>query len=83
MAHGLSEEQLAVFKETFSHLDKDGDGSVTPDELGTVMRSLEHVLIHLGEKFTDEKMEIMVKEADVDGNGKVNYHEFLKMMMEL
>ncbi|XP_054844191.1 calmodulin, flagellar-like [Eublepharis macularius] len=83
MAHWLSEEQLAIFKEAFSHFDQDGNGSVSPDELGTVMRSLEHVLSHLGEKFTDERMDAMVKEADVDGNGKVNYEEFLRLMMEL
>ena len=40
MADQLSNEQIAEFKEAFSLFDKDGDGSITTKELGTVMRSL-------------------------------------------
>ena len=40
MAETLSEEQVAEFKEAFSLFDKDGDGTITTKELGTVMRSL-------------------------------------------
>ena len=39
-ADQLTEEQIAEFKEAFSLFDKDGDGSITTKELGTVMRSL-------------------------------------------
>ncbi len=40
MADALTEEQIAEFKEAFSLFDKDGDGTITTKELGTVMRSL-------------------------------------------
>lgn len=33
---GLSEEQVAEFKEAFALFDKDGDGVITTKELGTV-----------------------------------------------
>ena len=36
----MTEEQIAEFKEAFSLFDKDGDGTITTKELGTVMRSL-------------------------------------------
>jgi calmodulin len=36
----LSEEQVAEFREAFSLFDKDGDGTISTKELGTVMRSL-------------------------------------------
>lgn len=39
-ADQLTEEQIAEFKEAFSLFDKDGDGTITTKELGTVMRSL-------------------------------------------
>ena len=39
-AKSLTEEQIAEFKEAFSLFDKDGDGTITTKELGTVMRSL-------------------------------------------
>lgn len=38
MADQLTEEQIAEFKEAFSLFDKDGDGTITTKELGTVMR---------------------------------------------
>ena len=36
MAEQLTEEQIAEFKEAFSLFDKDGDGTITTKELGTV-----------------------------------------------
>merc|ERR1712206_22176 len=133
MADQLTEEQIAEFKEAFSLFDKDGDGTITTKELGTVMRSLgqnpteaelqdminevdadgngtidfpeflslmarkikdvdkdgngfisaaelRHVMTNLGEKLTDEEVDEMIREADVDGDGQINYEEFVKMM---
>lgn len=37
-------------------------------------------MINLGEKMTDEEVEEMIKEADEDGDGLVNYQEFVRMM---
>ncbi|XP_053112231.1 calmodulin-like protein 3 [Hemicordylus capensis] len=68
------------FVRTFSHFDTDGDGFITRKELGTAMRSLEHVLVHLGEVFTDEKLDEMIKAADTDGDGKVSFQEFVRMV---
>ena len=38
MAEQLTEDQISEFKEAFSLFDKDGDGTITTKELGTVMR---------------------------------------------
>ncbi|EAN33001.1 EF hand family protein [Theileria parva strain Muguga] len=147
MADQLSEEQIAEFKEAFALFDKDGDGSITSKELGTIMRSLgqnpteaelqdmineidansngsidfpefltlmarkmkecdteeeliqafkvfdrdgngfisaqelRHVMTNLGERLTDEEVDEMLREADVDGDGKINYEEFVKLMV--
>ena len=35
----------------------------------------------IGEKVTDEEVEQMVKEADLDGDGLVDYEEFVRMML--
>ncbi|GAM17285.1 hypothetical protein SAMD00019534_004600 [Acytostelium subglobosum LB1] len=69
----LSEEQIAEFKEAFSLFDKDGDGSITTKELGTVMRSL-------GQNPTEAELQDMINEVDSDGNGTIDFPEFLSMM---
>lgn len=38
-------------------------------------------MINLGESLTDEEVDQMIKEADLDGDGLVNYEEFVKMML--
>lgn len=51
----------AEFKEAFKLFDKDGDGTITTKELGTVMRSL-------GQNPTEAELQDMVNEVDEDGN---------------
>ena len=48
------------YKEAFSLFDQDGDGAITQDELGTVMRSL-------GLNPTDCELKDMIREVDADG----------------
>ena len=36
----------------------------------------------LGEQMTNEEVEEFMREADVDGNGKLDYDEFVKMMLQ-
>ena len=66
-----SEEEL---HEAFKVFDKDGNGTISAAEL-------RHVMTNLGEKLTDEEVDEMIREADVDGDGEVNYEEFVKMMV--
>lgn len=65
------EEEL---KEAFRVFDRNGDGFISAPELRLVMTNL-------GEKLTDEEVEDMIKEADLDGDGLVNYDEFVTVLM--
>ncbi|ETO09562.1 calmodulin [Reticulomyxa filosa] len=82
----LTDEQIAEFKEAFSlftinNQNKtksneqkiDGDGTITTKELGTVMRSL-------GQNPTESELQDMINEVDSDGNGTIDFSEFLAMM---
>ncbi len=37
-------------------------------------------MTNLGEKLTDEEVDEMIREADVDGDGQINYDEFVDMV---
>uniref|UniRef100_A0A8C8FXP6 EF-hand domain-containing protein n=1 Tax=Oncorhynchus tshawytscha TaxID=74940 RepID=A0A8C8FXP6_ONCTS len=71
----------AEFKEAFSLFDKDGDGTITTKELGTVMRSLGQNPTEAElQDMINEEVDEMIREADIDGDGQVNYEEFVQMM---
>ncbi len=53
-------------KQAFRVLDADGNGYITPRELHRVMRNL-------GENLTEDEISEMVKQADLDGDGRINY----------
>ena len=63
------------YKYCFPFLIKDGDGLISADELMQVMSNL-------GENLTDDEVGMMIREADVDGDGQVNYDEFVKMLLQ-
>ena len=54
--------------------DRDGNGFISAAEL-------RHVMTNLGEKLTDEEVDEMIHEAGVNGDGLINYEEFVMMMM--
>lgn len=69
----LTEETIKEFREAFSLFDKDGDGSISVAELGTVMRNM-------GQNPTDGELEQMISEVDADGNGLIDFAEFVTLM---
>ena len=73
MEDQLSEEQISFFKEAFNLFDKDGNGFINTNELDSVLRSL-------GQNPTEVELQEMISEIDSDGNGSVDFPEFLTMM---
>jgi len=62
---------ISEFKEAFSLFDKDGDGTITTKELGTVMRSL-------GQNPTEAELQDMINEVDADGTRNNKNHIIAK-----
>ena len=52
---------------------QDGNGFINRQELAVVM-------MNLGETLTGEEINSMIEEADIDGDGQINYEEFYNMM---
>ena len=50
-------------------LDHDGNGYISADELRAIMSNL-------GEELSEEEINEIVQEADIDGDGQIDYEEF-------
>ncbi|XP_063685150.1 uncharacterized protein LOC134819254 [Bolinopsis microptera] len=63
-----------VYKKAFAIFDKKHDGFIDPSEL-------KHIMTNIGEDMGDSEIAEMMKEADVDNDGKLSYDEFLEVML--
>ncbi|XP_045181462.1 calmodulin-like isoform X2 [Mercenaria mercenaria] len=69
----LADEVCYEMQDAFNIFDKDGDGFITKDEL-------KRVLTQIGDKMPEELADEFLKEADLNGDGKIDYQEFCKHM---
>ena len=60
-------------RQAFKVFDADGNGTISKVELKRVMDML-------GEKLNDAQIDEMMKEADINGDGEIDFGEFKKMM---
>lgn len=57
-----SEEEI---REAFKVFDRDNNGFISAAEL-------RHVMTSIGEKLTDDEVDEMIREADTDGDGRID-----------
>lgn len=68
-----SESQIRELRESFRLFDKDGDGSISTEELGKVLRDL-------GQYPSVDEIRQMVQEIDINGDGRFSFEEFIQFM---
>jgi len=71
-----SDDQEADLREAFKIFDRDRDGFID-------MRELKKVSMMLGTLLDQQEIDELMEEADVDGNGKLDYAEFVKMLLRV
>lgn len=60
--------------ESFEQFDKDSTGFVT-------MEDFKKICTTMGERLTDEEVDELIKEMDLDPNGMLEYKYFIKILM--
>jgi len=68
-----SDDVTKELRAAFSFFDRNCNGVIEMDELEAAMKSLGYVV-------SDKELRMMIGEVDVDGNGKIDFDEFVRMM---
>ena len=71
ISHTDMEQELI---NAFKIFDGDGNGRISTPEL-------KHIISNIGGNITDEEIDVMIKEAEPDKDGQIDYHQFIRMMM--
>ena len=72
----LNAEQMEALKEAFAKFDIDGSGDIDAEEIVGAMSNM-------GVKVTLAEATKMIQEVDQDGNGKLDFTEFILMSQDL
>lgn len=71
----FSEKQKQEFLQAFNLYDKSSDQKIGQEELSSIVKNMSN---HL----TKEELKQMIIEADEDGNGVIDFDEFLSLMQQ-
>lgn len=76
IAEHLSVEEVEVIRDMFSLMDTDNDGKVSFEELKAGLKKV-------GSQLAEPEMKMLMEVADVDGNGVLDYGEFVAVTIHL
>ena len=68
-------DQTAEIREAFRIFDRDGNGFIDSKEL-------KHIVTQMGQVLTNAEADEFMLEADLNGDGKLDFDEFMQMMLK-
>ena len=71
----FSAAKIQEMRNAFGLFDRDRDGTINAKELGAVMKTM-------GNAPSDDILDKMIKVADSDGSGVVEFQEFMEMICD-
>jgi len=77
MAYHMDQTSISELRDIFFEIDNDNFGTLTIEEFKGALDKM-----HADKHLTASAIEKMFKGIDVDGTGKVGYHEFLAALLE-
>lgn len=75
MVEGVNEDILQEIRNAFQVFDPLGTGKITSKQMGIAMRNLGHFP-------TEAELYDMIDEIDLDGDGEIDFYEFLQMILK-
>ena len=73
MLEDVPQDRRKEYQEAFEMFDVNKDGSISKKELENILRSL-------NEDPEEEEIQQLLDEVDVDGNGEIDFEEFVALM---
>ena len=71
----ITDEQKKELQDVFDQFDKDKDGKISAKELENAMQSM-------GQTPTGEEINEMMREVDLNQDGKIDFDEFMSLMIK-
>jgi Ca2+-binding EF-hand superfamily protein len=71
---GKEGDMVEEYTEAFRVFDRDGNGTINRDEM-------RQILITLGDHVTQEEIENMLRDADINEDGQIEYKKFVRLML--
>ena len=69
----FSDEEITFWTRAFHQFDTNGDGKIARDEFAAMLRH---------QNTTEDELKDLLKQFDEDGNGTIEFNEFLVVMAE-